>query len=252
MVKGVSVKFVSYAETIPKMLKVIKFPEILKKQSRIILKPNIQSESGKNTSPEFVEAVLKFCIENKAPETEIFVAEGPEQGDAIDLFENLGYKSLAEKYGIGLIDLNNAETEEMINDEFLKFDSIQYPQIMKDSFIVSLPVLRTDEESEIAGSLQNMLGAFPAKHYTGFFSTIKNKIRKWPIKYSIHDILKCRMPEFAIVDASEKGVILAGIPLEIDKQAAKLLGLDWKAISHLRLIDESFPMPVPKKEPSQS
>ena len=85
-----------------------------------------------------------------------------------------------------------------------------------------------------------MLGAFPANNYKGFFSRTKSKIRKWPIKYAIHDVLKCKVPDFAIMDSSEKGVILAGLPHEIDKQAAKLLALDWKDIGHLKLIEESF------------
>ena len=85
-----------------------------------------------------------------------------------------------------------------------------------------------------------MLGAFPADYYSGFFSSKKSKIRKHPIKYSIHDILKCKMPDFTIIDASEKGIILAGRPLEMDKQAARLLEKDWKSISHLRLVDETF------------
>ena len=46
------------------------------------------------------------------------------------------------------------------------------------------------------------------------------------------------MPNLAIIDASEKNVLLAGQPIEVDKQAAKLLGKDWKQVGHLRLIDE--------------
>ena len=76
----------------------------------------------------------------------------------------------------------------------------------------------------------------------------KNKIRKWPIKYSIHDILKCKMPNFAIIDASKQGYILAGLPIEIDKQAVKLLGTDWKSVAHLKLVDESFSKPVKREE----
>ena len=93
-----------------------------------------------------------------------------------------------------------------------------------------------------------MLGAFPAKYYSGFFSQKKNKIRKWPIKYSIHDILKCKMPNFSIIDASAHGQILAGISIEIDKQAAKLSGKEWKLIPHLKLISESFSQKPEKKE----
>ena len=107
--------------------------------------------------------------------------------------------------------------------------------------MLTLPKLSEDSETGLAGSLSSMLGAFPASHYKGFFAQNKSKIRKWPIKYSIHDIVKCKLPDFSILDSSEKGMILAGQPIELDKQAAKLLGLDWKSIGHLKLIDESFP-----------
>jgi hypothetical protein len=48
------------------------------------------------------------------------------------------------------------------------------------------------------------------------------------------------MPNFSVIDASKQGHILAGLPLEIDKQAAKIMNLDWKSISHLKLIDEAI------------
>jgi hypothetical protein len=152
----------------------------------------------------------------------------------------VGYKKLAEKYSIGLIDLNNAESEEMQNGDFLKFDSIMYPKILLESFVISLPKIAVDPELEMIGSLSNMIGAFPLRYYKGLFSSDKTKIRRWPIKYSLHDILKCKVPELAIIDASEKGAILAGVPFEMDKQAAKLLGKEWRSISHLRLYEESF------------
>jgi hypothetical protein len=35
-------------------------------------------------------------------------------------------------------------------------------------------------------------------------------------------------------------VILAGLPHEVDKQAAKLLNIDWKGVGHLKLVEETF------------
>ena len=154
---------------------------------------------------------------------------------------------MAEKYGVGLIDLNYAETEELRSPEFQRFESIFYPKILKDSFVISLPFLKINEEFGISASLDSMLGAFPARQYKGFFSSRKNKLDKHQIKYQIHDIIKCKLPELAIIDASEKNLILIGQPLEMDKQAAKLLDLDWKNIPHLRLIDESI-VSAKKKE----
>lgn len=238
--QGISIKFRSYPDTIPSLLRVLRLDEELKKHDRIILKPFLRGPSFPYTPVSFVEEVLKYCIANKKENAEIFIAEGSEETDTEDMFESYGYSHLSEKYSVGLIDLNNAEHEEIEGPTFLKFETIRYPKILRDSFVISLPVLSEDKETDIAASLSNMLGAFPGKYYKGFFSRSKNKIRNWPIKYSIHDILVCKMPDLAIMDASEKGVILAGKPLEIDKQAAKLMQKDWKEISHLKLAHERF------------
>ena len=247
MVKGAAIKFTSYQESVNKILNLLKAGTELKKYDKIILKPYVKDKES-YTPAGFLEAVVQFCIQNKNPVTEIFIAEGVDCMDTIDIFEDIGYKTLAEKYNIGLIDLNDAEIEEILNGEFLKLESIKYPKILLESCVISLPILKEDEEVEIVDSLSNMLGAYPSKYYAGFFSLKKNKIRKWPIKYSIHDILKCKMPNFAVIDASQQGQILAGLPIEIDKQAAKLLEKDWKSISHLRLIDDSFSGKLIKKE----
>ncbi len=240
MVKGVAVKFSSYEETISKVLKLIGFDRELKKHDRIILKPDLMTgiKEG-STSVEFVEPVLKFCMENKNPGSEVFIVEGCDGHNTEDIFDEFGYRKLSEKYGIGLIDLNNSDVE-LVEKDFQRFDEIYYPKILLDSFLVSLPVLKGDDEVEVSGALSNMLGAFPGSHYTGFFSKTKNKIRKWPIKYSIHDINKIKLPDFALIDASDKGVIFAGKPLEMDKQAVNILGFNWKEVGHLKLLDESL------------
>jgi len=240
MTKGASIKFKSYKETTPKILELLNLQYELKKYDKIVLKPNLTLTQESSTPKEFVEAVLKFCLENKNPVSEVFIAEGADGEDTHELFRTNGYNALAEKYSVSLIDLNETETEELETSDFLKFSSIHYPKILRESFVLSLPKLTENEETEIFGSLANMLGTFPASKYKGFFSKTKNKIRKWHIKYSIHDILRCKMPDFAVIDASTKGVVLAGLPIEIDKQAAKILEKDWQRVSHLNLVNEEF------------
>ncbi|MFH1289960.1 MAG: DUF362 domain-containing protein [Nanoarchaeota archaeon] len=240
MVKGASIKFQSYIESVPKILGILKLQRELKKYDKIVLKPYLTNLLEESTSKEFVEEVLKFCLNHKNPVAEIFIAEGADGEDTTELFDSLGYTSLAEKYPISLIDLNKTEIEEVENYDFLKFSDIKYPKILLEGLVISLPKLAENEETEISGALSNMLGAFPADYYKGFFSSGKNKIRKWPIKYSIHDVVRCKTPEFSVVDASEYGAILAGLPLEIDKQSAKLLSKEWKEVPYLKLIDEQL------------
>lgn len=246
MVKGVSIKFKSYGETVPKILQLIKLDVELKKHEKIVLKPFLRDSESKSTPPEFVEAVLKYCIEHKTPAAEIFIAEGSDGEDTMEMFASNGYQSLAEKYPVGLIDLNNTEAQEVADGEFLKFSKISYPKILSESFIISLPKLGEDEELEMVSSLSNMIGAFPAQYYRGLFSRTKSKMRKFPLKYAIHDILRCKMPSLAVIDASEKGSVLAGQPLEMDKQSSRLLGRDWRMVSYIRLVDESFFPQAPK------
>lgn len=237
MTKGASIKFISYHESVPKILDLLNLKYEIKKYDKIVIKPNLTS-SENAISPAFIESVLRFCLENKNPITEVFIAEGVDSSSTEEIFHSSGLSKLAERYNISLIDLNIAETETIERDDFIKFNSIEFPKILKDAFIISVSKASENEETSINGTLSNMLGAFPASHYKGFFSKTKNKIRKWPIKYSIHDILKCKMPDFAIVDASEKGIILAGLPFEIDKQMAKLLGKEWQRVPYLNLMHE--------------
>lgn len=246
MARGISIQFKSYSETIPKLLEVTKFSNELNKHKSIILKPSLNEDSISNTPIEFVEEVLKFIKKSVPESTQIHIAEGSDGANTHDLFAERGYKNLAEKYGISLIDLNNTETIELRNEEFLKFPSIHYPKILTEAMVISLPKLSEDPEVQISTSLSNMLGAFPASHYKGFFSRVKNKIRKDNIKYSIHDIIKCKMPESTIIDASDNGKIFIGDPHSIDKQAVKLLGGDWTAIDHLYVFEE--PREVPEED----
>ena len=49
------------------------------------------------------------------------------------------------------------------------------------------------------------------------------------------------MPDLAIMDSPSTGNVLAGQPLEMDKQAAKLLNKEVnRDVSYLKLIEESF------------
>jgi len=246
MAKGASIKFNSYEETVPKLLKLLRLDNEVKKHDSIILKVQLSEHKELSTSSEFTESVLSFIMKNKNPVTSVFIAEGSDGEDTEVLFENQGFQELADKYGIGLIDLNNTETFPIENPNFKKFNTIYYPSLLSKSFVITLTKLEENTETVLNGSLSSMLGTFPAKHYQGFFSTYKNKIRKFPIKYSIHDILRCKFPDFAIVDASEFATIIAGLPHEIDKQSIKFLNLETKDVPYLKLLEES---PI---EPSNS
>lgn len=238
MVKGVSIKFKSYAETVPQLLKLIKLDVELKKHTSIVLKPGMDNGGENASNVMFTEAVAKYCIENKAPGSEVFIAEGCDGVDTLEVFEEKGYKSIAEKYGIGLVDLNKVECEQIFSSDFMALPSVYYPILLKDSFVISLPKLSKSVSYDFVGSLSNMMGTYPLKHYKGLFSKRKNKLDAHSSKYLIHDSIICKMPNLGLIDASDQGAILAGKPIEIDKQAAKLLDIDHRTVSYLKIIEE--------------
>ena len=132
MIKGASIKFTTYQESIPKLLNLLKVSNELKKYDKILLKPNIKDQNN-YTKVEFLESVLQFCLQHKNPVAEIFIAEGVDGYDTTELFDSIGYQKLAEKYSVGLIDLNDTEVKEIIDSRFLKFEKIYYPKILSPS-----------------------------------------------------------------------------------------------------------------------
>lgn len=243
------IKFISYEKSMPELLDSLNFDAIIKRENKIILKPNLTccKEFPTTTYPKFVEEIIKH-IRKHNKEVEIIIAEGS-GGDPTDkCFKELGYEALSDNYGIPLINLNTAETLRLENSEFKKFSFIDYPKILLDGFLISLPVLKEHIEATVTISLKNMLGCYPSAQDG---KNWKTEMHQWHIDYSIHDIVVCRYPDFAICDASvgqlknevsgtpkEFGILLAGDPLGLDKRGAFILGHDWEKIRHLVFIDE--------------
>lgn len=240
-------KFVVYESSVKKLLDKAKFREIIRKERKIILKPNLTKYKAFPTTsdPEFVEAVIRY-IRKCNKKAKIIIAEGSGGSSTEKCYKKLGYLELAKKYDIDLIDLNNAETVKKRSKKFKKFKSIEFPKVLLDGFLISLPILKGHSKTKVTISLKNMIGCYPAHYYQESGHNWKNVLHKIGIDNSIHDILAVKPPDYAICDASiaqleheingypkEIGLLLAGKPLEVDKRGALLLGYDWKRIPHL-------------------
>jgi len=243
------IKFSNYEKSIPELLDSLNFGRNVAKEEKIILKPNLTcfKEFPTTTHPKFVEEIIKY-IRKYNQKAKIIIAEGSGGDPTEKCFQELEYGVLSEKYNIPLINLNTAETLRIEKPEFKKFDFIDYPKLLLDGFLISLPVLKEHIEATVTISLKNMLGCYPSKHP---HKDWKAEMHKWHIDYSIHDIIVCQYPDFAICDASvgqmkneihgipkEFNLLLAGEPLELDKRGAVILGHNWEKIRHLVFIDE--------------
>ena len=110
MARVAKVKFTDYQTSITRALDLINAPAGLPQQGLIIIKPNLTNSSPPpvTTSVNAAEALYNYLKIHT--EAEIVIADGCGSGSTPQVFKKLGYTALADKYGLKLIDLNDAES----------------------------------------------------------------------------------------------------------------------------------------------
>ena len=245
------IAFTSYDESVKIALDSINAKDILANQSSILIKPNLVNASPHPVTTPAVccESIIKYV--RSCSEAKIVIAEGC--GDASldtgEIFERLGYNKIATHYGISLIDLNEAPLRKIENSACPCFPEIYLPEIAFSHFIISVPVLKAHSFSMITGTMKNMIGFAPPKYYSGRFGVWKKAAFHENMHQAIIDLNRYRQPDLTLMDATigladfhlggkhchpPVNKLIAGFnPVEVDREAAKLLGLDWKRIPHL-------------------
>ena len=246
----VTIDFSAYNESVTSALDMIKARDILAKQSAILIKPNLVNASPHpvTTPVACCEAVVEYV--RSCSKADIVVAEGP--GDPFmeteEVFDCLGYRSMAIHQKVPLVDLNTSPLKKLENKQCSVFSEIYLPKMAFTHFIISLPVLKAHTLAIITGTLKNMIGLAPPKYYSGGFGAWKKAVFHGHMQQAIVDLNRYRSPDLSLMDAtlglsdSHLGgrrctppirKLIAGFnPLEVDRKAATLLGLDWKRIPH--------------------
>jgi len=246
-----TVKFYSYHQSVTEALDIIGAAETLKQQKAILIKPNLVNRSAHpvTTSPECCEAVINYV--RSCSTAEIVIAEGcgTPSCETDEIFDVLGYRRLAERYHIKLIDLNQEPLKKLSRSDCPVFPGIYLPKIAFTYFIISVPVLKAHSLATFTGALKNMIGFAPPLHYSGQYGTWKKALFHHKIHQAIIDLNRYRCADLTIMDASiglpeyhlggracnpPVGKMVAGSdPLVTDRIAAGLLGLNWQTIPHL-------------------
>jgi uncharacterized protein (DUF362 family) len=241
------VKFVDYKSSIAKALDLIGAGPRLPQEGLIIIKPNLTNSSPPlvTTSVSLVEAVYDYCKAHT--KAEIAIGEGCGSGETPDVYNTLGYTDLARKYGLKLIDFNEAETITLENKNAFQLKQFHMPCIVPQAFIISLPVLKDHSFTKTTIAMKNMFGIAPGKFYAGGWN--KSKLHSPSTDKSVVDICLYKKPDLSIVDASvaltgmhlsgrhkKIGLILAGFdPVAVDTLGSKLLGHNPKKLEFLTL-----------------
>jgi uncharacterized protein (DUF362 family) len=228
-------------EMVPKGLENLPRPS----KDRVVIKPNlINTEAPPTTTPyRIVEALVRYYHDY-----DVVIAEGSGWCDTFHAYRALGYLK-AEEYGVSLVDLNRDGYELREDSEALVLRGFEFPSTLKDSYIISAPVLKEHSITDVTISLKNMLGAAIGEK-AGVAK--KDRFHRLGIDESIVDVNLYLRPSLAVVDgiaaglggelrarAKELGVMIFSEDLvAADAVGAGLLGYDPLSVRHLRLAQE--------------
>lgn len=245
------IDFSNYADSVAQALDAIGAAATLAEQTRIILKPNIVTDSPYpvTTPPECVEAVLDYCRANsRAP---IAIAEGSGGADTLSAFSVLGYDALSQRKGVPLIDLDQEEIIRLENPRLRYLPELYFPRCLTDCFLISIPVLKAHSMSQVTLTLKNMMGAAPARYYkAGVFRKSRLHGRNHhELHQHILELNQYRTPDMSVLDATlgmaeghlwgrhcdppVNKILASTDPVALDAAGARLLGFDWRQIEHI-------------------
>lgn len=252
MTKVAKVRFENYIDSVREALDLIGASSIIAKQNKIIIKPNLVIDAPPpcTTDVRCVEAIVVYC-KRYAPNAIMIIAEGSGGCDTHLAFNSLGYKKLAQKYDLKLVDIDSEEEIVTLqNPKASVLKELRVPKILLSGFLISVPVLKEHSLHQTTLSLKNLIGFMPAKYYSGNWVYKKSQIHNMDTDRAIVDLNLYFKINLAVIDGviGQKGSHLNGIPcfppknlilasfdpVAVDIEGSEVLGWDWKDIPYLR------------------
>ncbi len=249
-------RFSNWPESVRQLLNGAGLTALLVDQKSVILKPNlVEVFPPPITTPvELIAAIIDFLREFN-PGLDITVAEGSGSlaYETSHTFKALGYSAMAAEKGIRLIDLNQAPCRRLVNPQCRRWPEMYLPEILFNSFLISVPVLKAHTLAQVTLTMKNMMGAPPPKHYQQKGHWKKAAFHQ-DINAAIFDLNRYRTPDYTILDATVgmreahlKGphcdpphltLAASGDPVAIDAYGAGLLKRDWQRIGYIMAAHE--------------
>ncbi len=257
--------FSGWAESVPKLLNAAGFAFVVPNDRPVLLKPNlVNAEKPPITTPVELVAEIAGYLREHRPEVTIIVGEGCGSNtyDTDKCFHDLGYEEMAKKLGVELIDLNYAEPfRKMSNPKCGRWPEMYLPEIVMESFLVSVPVLKAHSLADVTLTMKNMIGTAPPKYYDA--GSWKKSAFHSGMQEAVLDLNLYRTPDYTILDAtigmqeahlwgrhcSPPHNLLAACadPVAIDVWGTNLLGFDWQEIAHIADTDGILGFSEPEK-----
>ncbi|MEW6595122.1 MAG: DUF362 domain-containing protein [Thermodesulfobacteriota bacterium] len=242
-----------WTEDVTALCKAAGLARRLRGKRRVMLKPNlVEAQAPPITTPVGLVWALVEYLEAAAPECAILVAEGCGSAayDTEHCFRELGYTELAAQKGVALVDLNRAPLKRLAKPECRRWPELFLPELLFDSFLISLPVLKAHSLAGVTLTMKNMMGAAPPAHYQRGGHWKKAAFHR-DMQEAVFDLNRYRTPDFTLLDATI-GMRVAHLwgptcdpppnrlvggydPVAVDAYGTGLLGRDWRGVGHIHM-----------------
>ncbi|MCI5140154.1 MAG: DUF362 domain-containing protein [Candidatus Electrothrix sp. ATG1] len=246
--------FLSWQESLPPLLDKASLTEHIPAGKTILIKPNlVETLRPPVTTPV---ALIKCMIEylKERLENPIIIGEGcgSLNYDTYQCFAELGYAAMAQEAGVGLIDLNQEPCQRHSLPQCKRWPEFYLPEVVADSFLLSVPVLKVHTLAGVTLTMKNMMGLAPPGHYHQGGGWKKAAFHE-RVHEAVADLNRYRSPDFTVLDATvgmaeahlwgppcdpPVNKLVAGFDsVAIDSYGAALLGKDWRKIGHIAGVD---------------
>lgn len=248
-----STEFSSWQESVPHLLDATGLTKKLASAKKVLIKPNlVEPQKPPITTPVELIAQLASYIHVSHPHIEIIIGEGcgSSSKSTWQIFKTLGYDNLAGRNNVSLMDLNEAPLVHRQNKNCSRWPEIYLPQIVFESFLISVPVLKAHSLAGVTLTMKNMIGLAPPAHYQQGGNWKKASFHQ-RIQDAVFDLNRYRTPDFTLLDATigmqeahlwgptcdpPPNRLAAGFdPVAMDSYGCGLLGINWKAIGHVAM-----------------
>jgi uncharacterized protein (DUF362 family) len=250
-------------------------------RNRIMLKPNLVSDSpAATTKPAVVKALAQLMQKAgkevmigegsaaaypfNVSDTEIFRTNKKEVLDRMQqhVFDALGYSEMARSLDIPLINLHSGDIVEVPLAGGYAAKSVKIHRSLTDvDLVCSVPMMKTHQLATVTLAMKNLIGLYPGTEYYSVRSWLHDRAAEAGsegIAYEIIDMNNAVRTGLSVIDASsamegngpsegplvDMGLIIAGTsPLATDIAGALLMGFNPDEIPAIALAHKTGMLP---------